>query len=447
MLTAKSITGRAGSMAITAAATLLVLIPLLYNGTPLYYPDSMGYIFWGQMWDPVPERVSSYAAFIRVAAMGRDLWIPILIQGLCTVLVLIRLWKLLTGEKPSSGFLFIVFLLGLLSPLGWTASTLMPDIFCVLSSIYLYFIIFPEKGQRFSVADLLLFSLCTSQHLSAVIINLALLLIICAWLLLKKGPVRLLKAAIPAFTGIGMALLITGLIHWSMSRQFFISRSGPAFLTARLAETGGATRYLGRNPQSFPEFQSLHYRFPMPAEHFLWKPDSPIKELGGINDDKGLMRKFTRSVLTDPSSLFLFFKAGIKSGMKQFFLLDVGDGLIAADCLQLTFYLENQAEYINARQHFGIDFEKFNNFSFIFWCVPVLIFILTGSVSRLSPESKHLGVFIIIMLIINALVNGTLSTPLNRYQVRVFWLVYFWLLAALYPTVKNLSSYFRNQHT
>jgi hypothetical protein len=59
----------------------------------------------------------------------------------------------------------------------------------------------------------------------------------------------------------------------------------------------------------------------------------------------------------------------------------------------------------------------------------------------------ELGFFIITLLLINALVNGALSTPLNRYQVRVFWLIYFWLLAALYPAVKNLSSYFRNQQT
>ena len=426
-------------------AACLMLIPLFYNGTPLYYPDSMGYIFWGQLWQPVPERASTYAVLIRGLSLGRDLWFVILAQALLAAWILQRLWNRIQGQNARMGLLVSLFLLGLLSPLGWTASTLMPDLYCALSSLFLYVLLFPEKDKKPSIMDLAGFVFCSAQHLSGLVINGLLLISLMALLVLQKQ----IREAIPgirmAMIGLFLAYGCLGAINWMLSGEFYLSKSGPAFLTARIIETGIGNRYLNQHPEACADFQKVKKQFPMPAEYFLWNSGSPMATLGGIKDASGKMAEFNRNVLSSPSNLLLFLKAGFKSGLKQLFQTDLGDGLSPTTQSQLFYYPENQAESLLSKQNGGIAFEKLNG-----WCLALLaglllnfvLFVLPGG---LRPELRQQLIFIVLLLILNAFVNGALSTPLNRYQVRVFWLVDFWLLAAAYPAYLKHIQIFRNR--
>jgi hypothetical protein len=410
-------------------AAMLMLIPLWYNGTPLYYPDSMGYIFWGQLWEPVPERLSTYAVLIKFLSLGRDLWIPVLFQSLMAVWVLKRLWHRLLGEVHPPAFWLASALLGVLSPLGWTAATLMPDLLCALSSIFLFLMLYPGEGKKPAFTDLFLFAFCTSQHLSALMINGSLLLLYMPFFLWKKEIPTRLPGLRMGFLGLVLSCLMIVSVNRMLSGRFFLSESGPAFLTARLIETGIASRFLGQHPAKSSDFQAVKNQFPMPAERFLWANSSPIKQLGGIHDDAGKLAAFNWAALSQPYNIYLFLKAGFKSGMKQFFLLDIGDGLGPASFPQLYFFPENQAEHLTSKQKSGIDFEKLNN-----WCYALCGLVLLIAITGLRQESptlpmKNMAVFILFLLFMNALINGALSTPLSRYQVRVSWLVYFWLIA------------------
>jgi hypothetical protein len=250
-----------------------------------------------------------------------------------------------------------------------------------------------------------------------------------------------------AVLGLFFSIGIIGSVNWVLSGKFFISKSGPVFLTARIIETGIANRFLNQNPEKCPDFQKVKSRFPMPAEHFLWKKDSPLATLGGISDSSGKMAEFNRDVFSSPANILLFMKAGLKSGLKQLFQLDIGDGLRPAGFPQLYFYPENMAEHLLSKQSTGIDFEKLNSWCFGLTTSLFILFLVFVLPFGLNRELKQLLIFSVSLLILNAFVNGALSTPLNRYQVRVFWLVDFWLLAASYPVLKNISSFFRNQTT
>jgi hypothetical protein len=87
-----------------------------------------------------------------------------------------------------------------------------------------------------------------------------------------------------------------------------------------------------------------------------------------------------------------------------------------------------------------INFFRLNDFCYLVLAGLVFLFVRSRAIFDLSPDLKITAIFIVILLISNALVNGALSTPLNRYQVRVFWLVYLWLLAALYPVLQPYFS-------
>jgi hypothetical protein len=127
--------------------------------------------------------------------------------------------------------------------------------------------------------------------------------------------------------------------------------------------------------------------------------------------------------------------------MKQFFLLDIGDGLGGGEKLnQLRFFPGNESDYNMSKQIGQINFFRLNDFCYLVLAGLVFLFVRSRAIFDLSPDLKITAIFIVILLISNALVNGALSTPLNRYQVRVFWLVYLWLLAALYPVLQPYFS-------
>jgi hypothetical protein len=420
------------------AATFLLLIPMFYNGCPLYYPDSMGYIFWGQLWQPVPERVSTYALFIRFFAAGRDLWFPVIVQTLIISYLLRRIWIQLTGKDPDGFFYAAFFCLGLLSPLGWTASTLMPDLFCVSSSLFLFLLLFPGEGKKPSWWHIAGFVFTASQHLSNLMVNGLLLGVFAVFYLIKGRFQPILPGLWMAFSGILITIITIGMAHKFLSGDFFLSKSGPAFLTGRIIETGIANRFLNQEPDLCPEFQKEKSAFPMSLESYLWNNNSPLKRLGGLHDSLDFHRKFNSEVFSRPWNLVLFLKAGIKSGVKQLFLLDTGDGLTMGSFDQLCFYPENQAEYKLSKQISGIDFEKLNLWTNA--CLVLLILTFIFNLRHFDQGNEPLmalGFFVLLLCLSNAFVNGSLATPLNRYQVRVFWLVYFWLLAASYPVFKS----------
>jgi hypothetical protein len=425
-------------------AALLLAGPLWYNGCPLFYPDSIGYIFWGMKGEIVPERVSTYALFIKWCSIGGNIWIPVLVQFGILGFTLRFFWFRILGLSRPNYFFLSCFLLSLSSPLGWTGAMLMPDLFCALSSLFL--VLFLEFFSRlklweriFSIALFLFFSLF---HIGIMPIN---LLIISAYgiiFLYRKKLKTKLPFLILAFSLTSISYLGIGLVHQFISGQFFTSKTSGAFLVARFAETGLLNEYLNAhcpNPEN-PLCKSKN-AFPMQAEHFLWKPESPLNKEIGLYDPKGVLSHIVKDIFSNPKYVVKFGISGLKSGIKQLFLLDLGDGLGAYPSIQqLDIFTANGSDYLGSKQRGGLDFKSIN-----IWCQMLLLALLFLAIRNkaffdLEESLEKLGIFIIILLIANALINGALSTPLNRYQVRVFWLVYLWLFAALFPTVKNYFS-------
>ncbi len=419
---------------------MLISCPLWYNGCPLFYPDSIGYIFWGMKGEIVPERVSTYALFINLTSRGGNIWLPVLVQSALLAVSLRFLWFRILGILNPAFFFLACFLLGWASPLGWTSAMLMPDIFCVLSSLYL--LVFMEFYSDLKwwekVTAAVLFVFFSLFHIGIFPINLLILTVYGLMFLFRR---KLKSRAMPFILALALtffSLAGIGFVHKLISGQFFTSKTSGAFLVARFAETGILSQYLNRhcgdNSNPLCKYRS---DFPMQAEVFLWKPDSPLNKEIGLYDPKGVLSEVVNGVFSDPVLLSKFAISGLASGLKQALLLDLGDGLGPFDDIpQLRIFTANASDYLGSKQQGGIDFQHVN-----FWCRAFLAFLFLLALRykaffNLSKPMEKLGLFIIILLISNALINGALSTPLNRYQVRVFWLVYLWLFAALYPSVK-----------
>jgi hypothetical protein len=422
------------------AACILLLFPLWYNGSPLYYPDSFGYIFWGIMGKNVPERVASYAAFIQVFSFGISVWSCILIQGFLAAWIIRQLWAKILGLEISAYFYFTCFALGFGSSFGWTASMLMPDLFCAFSSILLFVLLFHRS--KFSNAEnalwIILFLAFSIQHVSIFLIN-CLICLIYFLIFLYNGKLQVLfrKSIIPIFL-IFTSYAGIGFVHFSRSGEFFISKSSSTFLFARLGEMGLVSNYLNQkcaNPGS--EICQFKDRFPMGTEYFLWNENSPRDALGGLHDAHKIMGTANSEILSQPKFMIQFAQQAFKGAFKQFFWYGNGDGLgtgYTGD--QLKFFATDFADFKMSKQSNGIPFSAFDQICYALLALLFFFAIRFKVIFGLSPEMKSFALFIIILLISNAFINGTFSTPLNRYQARVFWLVYLWLFAALFPTMK-----------
>src|SRR6202158_961087 len=124
-----------------AAAVFLLLVPALWNGFPLLFFDTGGYL--ARPFDGTLAAGGSavYGYWLSAGAFG-NFWPVVIAQSALTVwIVALMLKSHGLGDKPLS----LVVLVGLLSvatPVPWLAGHLMPDLFAGLSVLALYLLIF-----------------------------------------------------------------------------------------------------------------------------------------------------------------------------------------------------------------------------------------------------------------------------------------------------------------
>ena len=353
----------------------------------------------------IPERAATYGLFVRYFSLGQSLWLNIYFQAFLTAFIVRIIWfKILEINNPFY-FLFSCLVLGLGSSLGWTVATLMPDIFCTLSAVCLFLLLFFRS--RYSLSTrwflILIFVFCSIQHVSIFLINMLLLAFFSVWLWVKGQ----FKTQIIGLAGLFFLVFLSnigiGLVHKMVSGSFYISKSSGSFLIGRLAETGILGRYLDENCASNPSpLCQMKTALPMGAEYFLWNENSPIKTTGGLHDANGYYKEAIADILTSPKYLVYFVEAGLRSAMKQLFLLDIGDGLGGGEKLkQLRFFPGNESDYNMSKQIGQINFHRLNDFCYIVLAGLVFLFIRSRAIFDLSSDLKITAIFIIILLILS----------------------------------------------
>ena len=388
-----------------------------------------------------PERAGIYGFFIKLLSFGFSLRLTLIVQTLmCSYLL--RLLMLRVFSIHTIGYrLFVVSILSIGSSLSWTASMLMPDLFCAISVLSLLCIVLLFRHlQKSELIILLVVSLVSSVfHASIFLVN-ALFVALFTLLLLISGKFSnyfrpLLLASFITIAG----YVSIGSIHKLVNGEFFISKSANAFIVARLSETGILSNYLAEkcavNSNPLCAFKRS---FPLNAEYFLWNEKSPIHQVGGIHDTLGVLGTITAEVLSSPKFVLQFAYAGVKSGIQQLFLFEVGNGLTAGYLYQLK-YAGNIAfaDAAAARQTMGIPFERFNMLHYFMLFILLALFLYQQPHKALGETVWYFAAGILCILLANAFVNGAFSTPLHRYQARVIWLIAFWLLAVQYPPWRN----------
>ena len=198
------------------------------------------------------------------------------------------------------------------------------------------------------------------------------------------------------------------------------------FLMSRLIDHGILQQYLDNNC-SEKDYRFCEYREQIPWD-FIWDQKSPLYKTGGWEANKEEYNKIITDIFLTPEYAKLFFIRSLESGWKQFFNFETGDtprqaGNSAPYYVIKHRFEEQMKEYLGSRQNQGkLDYRLLNDHQNTVVAISLLVLLLL-LVSRTPTHLKVLIVFILFCLYVNALVCGSFSVVIPRYQSRVIWLL------------------------
>jgi hypothetical protein len=422
-------TAVAKRLAWPVAAVVMVLAllgPALWNGFPLIFADTGGYLL--RPFEGTLElgRSALYGTFLA-AAIRLEFWPSVLIQAALAVrIIVLTLRTHLGGVRPSTAVLVVLSLAGLTS-LPWTTSQLMPDVFVPLAALALHLLAFrPGELKAAEIAGLgCLAAFAIASHMSILGMGLGLLL---AYAVMRVPVFRLglprPRLALPAATlaaGIGLALTSNAII----GGQFAFTPGGANFLFGRLVQDGLVSRYLDRVCPD-PTLRLCAYRneLPMPAVDWMWWSDSPLQKLGSWREfTPEAERIIVGTLRTDPGAHVV---TAVTNTWQQLVTLDTGDGVNPDNNQHAVWVLSEHAPGAMTRFKAAAQQRDLFDFTAINWIQVPLALLATAAmpiiVLRLRqrrPAVAALALSALLALLANAAICGIFSNPDARYQSRL----------------------------
>lgn len=260
---------------------LALMAPALWNGFPLIFPDTGGYLDRPILGTLGMGRSALYGLFLYTG-VPFSFWPNAVLQSALTIwLIVLTMRALGLGGRPWLA-LAIVAMLAVCTSLPWFSGQLMPDILFPAGVLALYLLSFHNERvaqwEAFILAAVLVFAI--PSHMAAA--GMCVAVIAALWLLARFKPLalpkpRLLLAAASVTAGIALCpisnLAITG--------NFAFTPGGSSFLFGRLIEDGIVARYLSeRCPDASLRLCDYNATLPQDADGWLWDGDSPFRKLG-----------------------------------------------------------------------------------------------------------------------------------------------------------------------
>jgi hypothetical protein len=430
MSTPRSARTRCADAATLLTSALLLSSVAIYNGYPLVWPDTGGYL------TPVNLTFRSifYSLFVYPARLTGSLWTVVFVQSLLMGCLLRLALREVFAITSRVGFLVVIVLLCLVTSLPWYTGFLMSDIFTPIMVLGLFLLAFCaerlSRWERFYVIVLTLFA--STAHFSQVPIAIGLLAVALAarFMLRNRAPDKVPNLLLP--TGIvaaGAAAIVIS--NYLTIGLISFSPGGYAFQLARLVKDGPAVAYLRENCGT-RNFRLCHYldRMPMETWELLWTSKGPFQKIGRLEEREEGLEIISGTVKQYP---WWTLKSAVKNTLRQIALIETGAGLISyADQPYPTRdvkmrYPADFAACQSSRQARG-ELSNLHNLNRLhvgvvivsaFYCGLIAI-VLAGDGEWLPIE---LMATIALALLFNGVVSGALAQPDSRYGSRLIWLV------------------------
>ncbi len=457
---------------------LISLWPSLFNHQPFFFDDTTTYLKGADAgmfkltgvasdWTPVTKNVPSALTAVQNASAAADLhntdflenqtilagrsiyyglllyignllggfWMTVVFQAalyLASIGLTLRHLDVFSWPRWT----LVVLLLAVISPVAFYTSYLMPDLFAGLTILAAAnLLIF---GSRLSFAErsfwfftLLLGVLFHSSH----ILLAAGMLVLGA---LVAGLPRLRLSGVGAgviVAAIILGFLGEGLFNFAVTKLTGAAPIRPPFIMARLIADGPGYDYLKKNCP-VADFKVCDYldRLPTPnSDVFLWKHDKiegvftpePIAVKRALSQEQ---YRFALAVVSSEPLSYL--RSALKSLGLQLSLFGVPEFNYTG--VQMSRYQKQFPQALKAglqktpaaQGTFPVE-----SMGIVIYTTTILLFILylyslvTGRYAVLGNSTLALSLLIIGGIVANAVVCGLLSTPHDRYQARVIWLL------------------------
>ena len=284
-----------------ALLALPLLAPALWNGFPLIYPDTGGYLERPLLGTLEMGRSALYGAFL-LAGAPLSFWPNIAIQALVIAWLIVLVLRAHGFARPTLA-LGIVIVLVPTTSLPWFASQLMPDAFFPAGVLAIYLLMFHSTMLRTSerAALIILIVFAVAAHMA--LLGLALGLVLILFLLRRFPLIRMPPpaAGLPALALV-LGLVVAPLSNFAITGKFAFTPGGASFFFNRLVEDGIITRYLDKSCPD-PALRICAYRAEISTgyDDWLWKNDTPFWKLGGWQGYSDEQRRIIlATIVSDP---------------------------------------------------------------------------------------------------------------------------------------------------
>jgi len=422
------------------AMVLILLAPALWNGFPLIFPDSGGYLARPLLGTLELGRSAFYGAFLA-AGSRLDFWPNVLAQAALVVwLMVLTLRSHRLGGRPWLA-VGIVLLLALATSLPLFAGQLMPDILFPTAVLALHLLAFRSQQlsffERSGLGGVIVFAI--AGHMAT--LAMAAGILASFWLLSR---IRFFHLPRPRLTVAGLAvaagIALCPVSNYAITGQFAFTPGGTSFLFARLLEDGIVGRYLEQACPD-PGLRICDYRGELTREpdDWLWKNDTPFYKLGGWQghgeEERRIIlatiRRYPIEHLTTATvaalQQFIAFKSEVVINPWH-------NAPAIGTFAELTPHLIDRLRA--ARQQA----QPFDTAPLNAVHVPVAALSIAGLIGviafrrrlAIAPETVALCCTVLLALAVNAAVCGIFAHPTDRYQSRLVPLAPLALAVALF---------------
>ncbi len=426
-----------------AACVALVMLPALWNGFPILFPDTGGYL--ARPFEGTLElgRSALYGAFLA-AGIPVDFWLNVVLQAaLCVWLIALTLRA--HDLSGASVLVATVAALCVATGMPWYAGTLIPDILVSAAILSLYLLAF--RGERLrrweTIALGAVIAFAIASHMGTLALCLGLIVCLAGWIVVRNclrgdwPKPRLLTATL----AVGAGLLLAPLSNLIIADEFAFTPGGESFVFGRLVQDGIVANYLeDRCPN--PDIKLCAYRQAVPdtADEWLWGPGNPLGELGGW---RGYADE-ARFIIFDSLKRYPLehLETAVTTTLKQLALMETEVSLVkdwmAPAIGSLRELVPQMTPRIAAARQQAEPFPdllaRFNTIHVATALASLVLLVGLFAFARqrlVPPETLMLAGLVLTALLINAAVCGIFSNPVDRYQSRILWLAPFAVIIAL----------------
>lgn len=426
-----SIRERIPSALLGMAIVAVVIAPALWNGYPIIFPDTGGYLQRPAEATLELGRSALYGTFLA-GGVPFDFW-PNIIAQAALALWLIEL-LLRAHRLPGGRSLLLAVALGLsvASSLPWIASTLMPDILLPSAVLALYLIAFRraelKAAEAVALAVAVAFAIASHSATLALCIGLLIGLALMPLLALPRAQLKLPALAVAA------GVLLAPVSNLVVAGKFTFTPGGEIFLFGRLVQDGIVQRYLDdRCPDETIKLCAFKDTMPKSADDWLWAPGNPMGELGGWR----AYEPEARRIIFDTLRMYpgLHIASAARTTFDQLLLMKTEvstphDWLAPAIALlgelvpQIMPRL-SASKQLSAPATVDAVLAAFNVVhvaAAALSLIALLAVVIFARRLKIGPPSVALASVVLLAVLGNAAICGIFSNPVDRYQSRLVWI-------------------------